>query len=294
MIPGAPGALDYSVPLVAAGALALSMALAKRILREVPPERFMFYRSLAGVATAVLFIPYVQVSGVSGGALGLLLLSAVLVPYGVNVLFFSALRSADAGSANAALQTTPVFVVLFDVVVTGTVAKPVAWLSLLVICCGAAILVGGRRHVIRGPAALLSIGAACVNGLGLVIISVILKDVGRATIMVAQNLAYVAIATGVFFRSTSDRGPRARRPRSVAKIVALSLCSGFLVQGVFFFLRLVSIQRLGPVVTSSLVLMQMPLTILFSFWLLGEQATQRSVVAAGLILLGGVGVVLAS
>lgn len=294
MIHGTPNALDYSIPFVAAGALALSMTLAKRVLREIPPERFMFYRSLAGVAMAVLFIPHAQVRGVPFRALGLLVISAALVPYGVNVLFFSALRSADVGVANAALQTSPVFVVLFDVLITGADANPITWISLLVICCGAAILVTGRRHVFGGRAAFLAVGAALVNGLGLVIISVILKDVGRATLMIAQNVAYVIIATGVFIRATSTQEFSEADPHSVAKTVALSLCSGVLVQGVFFFLRLVSIQRLGPVVTASVVLIQMPLTMVISFWLLGARTTLRSMVAAGVIMLGGAGVILSS
>ena len=285
--------VDYAIPLIAAVSISFSMVLAKLVLRDTDAGSFMFFRSFSGLVLSLLLLPTVGVQHAPTYAYGLLALSVLLAPFLMNMLFFTGVRYADVGTESAILQSTPVFVVLGEAAILNVIALPAAWVGVGVILAGVVILVSGTNHAPPRLAVLLGLAAAAVNGTNLVILAVVLRFFPRITLMAAQNIAYAAMATVMFLRTRKQQSHAGAKAASFP-VVVMSIISGLLVQVIFIYLKLTSIERLGSLVTSVLVLSQLPVTMLLSCLLLGDRLHRRKLVAAAAIVLGAVAVTLAN
>ncbi len=283
---------DYFIPLLGATAISFSMVLAKLVLRDTDAGTFIFFRSFAGLALSLTLLPFIRVDQAPLFAFLLLALSVVLVPFIMNLFFFSGVRYAGVGTQTAILQSTPIFVVLSEAAILNSFAAPAAWFGVTVILSGIAMLVTGRSHVPPRRAVLFGLAAAAINGVNMVILAVVLRHFSRVALIVAQNAAYATMAGGLFVRAQS-RAHKSARGTELRRVVLMSLLSGLLVQVVFIYLKLTSIERLGSLVTSVLVLAQLPLTFLFSRLMLGERITPQRAFATVAIVLGALMVTVA-
>ncbi len=297
-----PGLGDYSIPLAGAVILAGGLVMAKWVLRDSDPASFMFFRSFSAFALSLAFVPAVRFTAVPASGFALLALVVLLVPFLMNLLFFTGVKFADVGSENALLQSTPVFVVLFEAVLLGYNAPLLAVVGVGVILGGVVILLATATGAPSTPAVLLGLGAAAVNGLHFVILAIVLVYFERTTVILAQNAGYAALSTVVFlggrrFFPKQDAGANStngdRTPLSLRAVILLSLLNGFLIQIVFLYLRATSVQRLGSLVTSALVLTQVPITLLLSRLFLKDKLTVRRIVSAVSIVVGAITVAVA-
>ncbi|MDA3955101.1 DMT family transporter [Oceanispirochaeta sp.] len=287
----------YFLPIGAAFIMSIGMLMAKSVLKQTNSITFMFFRSFAGLAVALFFIPLVSLAEVPHSSLLLLLLSVVLVPFSMNLLFFNGVERGDIGAQNALLQITPAFVVISDILILSHRPGMLSWTGLGLIIFAVMILAGFlfRRGSSPGTTPLsvfFGVASAAVNGVNLVILSIILPDLGRPALLIAQNLANALLAGILFFRlgGFSTLKPMKNRGR----IILLSLLNGILVRVVYFNFRLISLETLGPVVTSALLLTQVLFTLILSALILKEKATAPKIWGVFLIVAGALVVTLGS
>ncbi|MDA3957532.1 DMT family transporter [Oceanispirochaeta sp.] len=283
----------YFLPVGAAFIMSMGMMMAKSVLKQTNSITFMFFRSFAGLAVALGFIPFVSLSGVPLSSLLLLLLSVILGPFSMNLLFFNGVERGDIGAQNALLQVTPAFVVLSDLLILSHRPGILSWAGLGLIVFAVLILAG---FVFRGDSSpgttplsvFFGVSSAAVNGLNLVILSIILPDLGRPALLIAQNLANAILAAFLFFRLGGFSTLKSKE--GWGRIIFLSLLNGILIRVVYFNFRLISLERLGPVVTSALLLTQVLFTLILSAFILKEKTTGPKIMGGFLIILGALAV----
>lgn len=267
-----------------AACLAISWALVKKAMHETSIPQMLFFRSFGGLSLAAIVVSLGSLQMPTPQQWPWVLLAILLAPTLVGVLAFTGMRSGSMAAINALTLTQPMWVLFIDVLLLSRSHPLIGWFGAALVIFGCFVLLrDGRQINLRGL--LLGLASAIVWATAAIVQSYILKSLEfpKMSLIAWQNMGYFLFASSLLAISAYHR-----RERGFAgwKVVGLAVLSGILVQILFEYLKFSALPVVGPFVTTSVLLLQLPFAMLLGWVALRERLTWQMTTAAACILTG--------
>lgn len=260
-------------------------------------SRTLAFRALAGFIFSLYFLNMPLQWPSKPGELLLLALSIALIPLAVNVCYFIGLRRGSLGNQVALFQSVPVFTLVTVSLLNLTIpAIPVIG-SAMILLLGCGLLTkntqGGKLSWGMG---LLS---ALIAGVAIVVQEQVLLSMSREALILTQTSSFFLITVGAtwilpqptaaqptYKEDQNESNPDPNINRKFWTGVGLAIFSGVLMLVGFDWLKYLTLETLGPVVTASLLLTRLPFAQILGFLVFKEIPSRHEIWGSIVVIMG--------
>jgi drug/metabolite transporter (DMT)-like permease len=275
----------YAVLVLATACFAMGIVAAKPVLPLLGVRGFLRVRLVAGVIGALALwrgAPLeLEFAGVPW-----VIASLLVVPLGLNVTFFAALRHEAVGPTNALRLTQPLWVAALSFVLFGVAPVAPEWASIGLISVGIWLLATSGPRASSSAPIVLGLSAGALQGGGLLLQRHALELIGREELLLYQNAVFlVAMQLACWLGPPSRPKAQGPVPRWAC---ALAVLSGALTYVVGEYLKFTALPECSSYVAVALLQLSLPFSVVFARVVLGERISRRQLAAVASVFAGAV------
>ena len=212
-----------------------------------------------------------------GKALVILIFMGAILYSSQAFFYFSAIKLIGSSLTSILFYSYPNIVLLFSIVLFRTKIQRIDIIALVLATIGAIMIIGLKFHNIDMLGVSFGLGAAIVYALYILVGSKVAQSIDPliASTVIISSAASIYLIYGVF-----DQIRVPKEPESWISILAISLISTIVAISAFFY----GLKIIGPVKASMISILELIITLIFSFLLIGEQIGMTQIIGSFLIL----------
>jgi len=280
--------VGYLYGILAAALFAISQAAGKSAMQRLSLPATLAFRALAGFCFSLSFLGLPLTWPQDVHTVAWLAVSIALMPVAVNICYYIGLKQGGLGNQVALFQSVPVFALGTVCVLNRSLPGFPAILGCIVLLVGCAIVAGQAKEERRSWG--MGLSSAAIAGVAIVVQKQVLTLMSREAMILAQNSVFLLLtgfAAGVLFRKERPGDvPAGHSSRRCAAGIALALLSGTLMLVGFDWLKYHTLESLGPVMTSGLLLLRLPFAQALGYVVFHHRPSPREFIGGGVVMIG--------
>ncbi len=275
----------YAALVLAAACFAMGIVTAKPTLSRLGVRGFLRVRLVAGVVGSLALWRGAPLE-LDLQSLPWVIASLLVVPLGLNVTFFAALRHEAVGPTNALRLTQPLWVAALSFALFGALPVAPEWGSIALIAVGIWLLATSGARASSAAPIVLGLSAGALQGGGLLLQRHVLELIPREELLVYQNATFlVAMQLACWIGPPSrPKGP----PPAGRWVYGLAMLSGALTYVAGEYLKFTALPECSGYVAVALLQLSLPFSVIFARVVLGERISRRQLAAIASVFVGAV------
>jgi drug/metabolite transporter (DMT)-like permease len=274
--------------VVAAFAFALGIVVAKPAMTRLGLRFFLVIRVATCLTGAlVLWLVADCPLTIEWGQAPLVVMSLLVCPVLLNLLFFAGLARGAVGPVNALRFTAPLWAVLLALICWGAMPSLAGLLSLALIVGGVAVLAGkgvtgGRSRLALG----LALASGASQGGSVLLQQAVLDILPREELLLYQNAGFALVLmiwTGFAPRREAELP---NSPGHRLGGIVLAILSGLMVYVIGEYLKFHSLPHSPGPAAVAILQLSLPFSAVQAAFILGERPGRRELLGIVLITLG--------